>query len=166
MMKVIFIVAFVLIANSLIAQKRYDCVIILNPFNGEEPERFLGSLKIVNDSSVTLLSNKNTIELKWDDIKTIKFRNHNGFSRTVLPLSILTAATAITIILNTGPGRPSGGFITLEPIIIPLATILYSVVTIPVGMIIYTLFRNHIYAINSYDDFIKLKQSSVKYISK
>jgi len=87
-------VAFLLVAATLPlnAQKVFDCSIDLK--ERLQNQKMLGHLTAVSDSSVTIrISNGENI-IMWKDIRRIRFRKHNGFSRTALPI-ILGESAAI-----------------------------------------------------------------------
>lgn len=148
-MKTIFTAAFIFISVFLLAQKKYDCLVITKNLNGEDSTRFLGRLKVASDSTLTLLVKKQETILNWNEIRVVKFRVHNGFMRTFVPISFITySAISITV---------------------PFAALIFPAVivyTLFPGMPIYYLVRNHKYIINSYDDFLQMKHSSSKYIIK
>ena len=148
-MKTIFTTTFIFVSIFLLAQKKYDCLVITKNMNGEDSTKFLGRLKVASDSTLTLLVKKHDTIFNWNEIRVVKFRVHNGFMRTVVPISLITySVISITI--------PFGA------LIFP-AVIVYTLFP---GMPIYYLARNHKYIIGSYDDFLKMKHSSSKYIIK
>ena len=74
------------------AQKNYDCIVATKTVESSSTTRIFGILSKVGDSSITInLKNKDT-SLFWNNIKSIRFRKHNGFPRTVLPVSIISAS--------------------------------------------------------------------------
>jgi hypothetical protein len=148
-MKIIFTAAFLFVSIFLFAQKKYDCVVITKNLNGESSTKFSGRLKSVNDSSLVLLVKKHETVFNWNEIGVVKFRVHNGFMRTVVPISLIT----YTIIALTVP---------YGAMVYP-AVIVYTIFP---GMPIYYLTRNHKYYINSYEEFLKVKKVSSKYIIK
>jgi hypothetical protein len=166
-MKKNFLLAFIFLSTFSFSQKRYDCIVITR-YEGDNPDslkthRFVGYLKGMDDSTVYLIAKQNDKVFNWQDIEAVKFRKHNGFMRTVLPLAAIASFSLSEIELNTPPIAPS----YFKSELIPLLTIAYSVIlTIPAGTIIYFATRNHKFIIHSYPDFIKLKHDSSKYIFK
>ena len=164
-MKTIFTTAFIFISSFLFSQKKYDCIIYArNPTLSDSiprKERLVGFLSSITDSIIVLSYYGKEISYNWKDVSSVKFRTHNGFCRTVLPISLVFASIIFvgSIVNNSGGSDLSAGFA-------PVA----FVAAIPYSMFyltpIYFIFRNKHFYINSYHDFMKLKQSSPKYISK
>lgn len=168
-MKKILLCACVLLSVFSYSQKKYDCIVITK-YEGDnidslKTHRFLGYLKSIDDSVVYLSTKREDSLFNWHDIKVVKFRKHNGFMRTVLPLALLTSFVTVETWLYYEP--PASTVSYLIPFITVLGTGAYTVFfTLPAGTIIYFITRNHNFPVNSYGDFLRLKQKSVKYILK
>ncbi len=144
------------------AQKRYDCIVVTKKADSSSTIRIFGTLSNVGDSSITMhLKNRDT-SFFWNNLKSIRFRKHNGFSRTVLPVSIFSASVLIGYLTSIyGTGIAS----RLSLSDFALADIIYSLAALPIVTVIYFLTRNHIFNINNYEDYKRLKIHSSKYIS-
>ncbi len=161
-MKTILTAVFIFVSSFLNAQKKYDCIVLTKNHGDMLEHRFVSTLFSFRDSSIYLITTEKDTALNWQEIEAIKFRKHNGFSKTVLPVSVFTSFVATELLITRYPPPAS-----LVPLITIIGTTIYSVfVTVPIGTIIYFITRNHAYTINSYDDFQKLKQASTKYIYK
>ena len=159
-MKVILVVIFVMYSGILFSQKRYDCIIHTNGNDNEN--RYVGSLYKYGDSTITIITARMDTTFNYKNITSISFRKHNGFMRTVLPLSVISSYAVVRLILAANPTLPY-----LIPLVSLFGTILYSTfVTIPIGTVIYFATRNHVYKISNYDDYKKLMLVSNKYIVK
>lgn len=127
------------------------------------------ALFLAFDSSLTVFAKKHEMVFDWKEIKVIKFRKHNGFMRTVVPIALLTGATvtAIAAISYTNSLHNGGcGCLSSEGVIVALAFPLVTIETLLYGAPTYFITRNHTYPINSYNDFLKLKQAASKYTIK
>ena len=144
------------------AQKKYDCIVFTKTTDSSLTTRNFGILSFVSDSSITMNLDSRDTSLFWKNIKSIRFRKHNGFSRTVLPVSVFSASVLIGYLTSIyGTGIASR--LTLSEFAV--ADIVYSVAALPIVTVIYFLTRNHIFNINTYEDYKRLKIHSSKYIS-
>ncbi len=84
---------FVFATNSIEAQKRYDCSVYLK--EGMQSRKITGQLSAINDSAVIIRASDADISVSWKDLYLIRFRKHNGFSKTALPL-IFAGSAVIT----------------------------------------------------------------------
>ncbi len=168
-MKTFFTIFFILISSILLAQKKYDCIVILRHEEGEEIARIRGKLEIVNDSSLTLLVKDKIKVIDWDLIQTVRFRKHNGFMRTAFSTVVgisLAEVIVSTISNNSTNGQHSCGCLIVSPppklFLMTIALFFNSFIAVP----IYFITRDHNYSIVNFQDFQKLKSLSEKYISK
>lgn len=148
-MKVIFLVLLVFQASFLIAQKKYNCILISKNIHEYDSKKFIGRLKLISDSALVLTLHKKDTSFNWADLKLVKFRKNNGFMRTIFPIPVI-AGTLYTIIVPFGI------------ISIPVA-LSYTCIF---GMPVYLIIRNHKFEINNYQDYKLLQSASGKYISK
>ncbi|MES2002891.1 MAG: hypothetical protein V4450_00115 [Bacteroidota bacterium] len=84
---------FVFATNSLQAQKRYDCTVYVK--EGTQSLKIVGQLSAISDSGVIIRTSDVENSVSWKDLHLIRFKKHNGFSRTALPL-IIAGSAAIT----------------------------------------------------------------------
>lgn len=161
-MKTLLTAAFIFISSILLAQKKYDCVVISKNYYGEDSTRFVGSLKFVSDSSIVIFSKEQIIEFNWKQLKAVNFRKHDGFTRTALPIAVSSGVLGASIVIasNTGMGKLFA--IIFAPIIAKSITFYSLFIITPT----YFIFRNKAFYINTYDAFLNFKQSSAKYILK
>lgn len=153
---ILFFFLFVFVTNSLQAQKRYDCSVYFK--EGILSRKIDGQLLAINDSAVIIQNSVGENSVSWKDLYLIRFRKHNGFSRTALPL-IIAGAAAIT-----------GEFeITKSKSLFPSPTTFKNIAvnmvaaSIPV-IIIYFATRNKSFNIKTYQDYKNFKLHSQKYV--
>ncbi len=154
-MKQLLLAVFLLIAAVAIAQKRYDCVVI--PLKGK---RTVGLLKAISDS--TLLVGEKLFN--WKEVRVVRFRKHNGFFRTVVPIFVAVGVPFGVIVEAIGSGFNNSSYNILHAGLLTLY--LFGSALIVEGMPIYFLTRNKNFPINTYDDFQSLKLASNKYLIK
>lgn len=161
-MKTLLTAAFIFVSSFLIAQKKYDCIVLTKGNDNMFQHRFVGYLKFVGDSTIHFISKEEDTLFNWNSLQAVKFRLHNGFTRIALPIAsgIGVLGASIVITSNTGIGR------AFAVAFFPVVAILFSFNSLYVITPAYFVFRNKEFKINSYDDFKKLKQVSAKYILK
>ncbi len=147
----------ILISCNIHAQKKYDCSVYLK-VNETQTIKLDGYLHKVNDLSVVIGQNNLDTIVSWKDLVSIKFRKHNGFTRTVLPI-ILAASASATV----GFAIRRSSAIPRVPTTLSDMLINTAVVAVP-SIGIYFLTRNISFKIKDYHDFINFKEKSRKYI--
>ena len=147
---------FVCAANSLHAQKRFDCTVYLK--EGMESHKIVGQLSAISDSGVIVRNSNGENSLSWKDVYRVRFRKHNGFSRTALPL-IVASSAAITGAFEIRKST----FIPPPKTSISMIAVNAAISAIP-GMIIYFAMRNQSFKIKTYRDFKNFKLKAQKYI--
>ena len=165
-MKTIFTTAFIFVSSFLFAQKKYDCIIYckLPSLNDSLPkeERFVGYLRFITDSNIVIRYYGEEVSYSWKDVSRVKFRLHNGFGRIALPIAGGIGILGASIVIAANAGVSQAYAIVFSP----LVAIYFSVSSLYFVTPAYFIFRNKTFGINSYEDFIKLKQVSPKYITK
>ena len=147
---------FVCATNSLRAQKRFDCTVFLK--EGMQSQKIIGQLSGISDSGVIVRNSNGENSISWKDLFFIRFRKHNGFYRTALPL-ILAESAAITGAFEINKSnfipRPSTSITNIAA---------NAVVAAIPGIIIYFATRNKSFKIKAYQDFKKFKLQAEKYV--
>ena len=157
-MRLIIACLFICASWNLQAQKRFDCTIYLKEWM--QSQKIVGQLTSVSDSGVIVRNSNGDNSISWKDFYRIRFRKHNGFSRTALPL-ILAESAAIT-----------GAFEINKSTFIPpprtsITTIaINAVVSAIPGIIIYFATRSKSFKINANQDFKNFKLHSLKYVTR
>ncbi len=145
----------------LLAQKRYDCILILKHEIGENVTRIKGKLKIVNDSSLAILVNEKMKMIDWNLIQTIRFRKRHGYMRTVIPLCFIASASLVVVVSLYTSITPSHEWV------VPFITgVVFVNLLTYIGTPIYFLTRDHNFKISNHQDFLKLQTIASKYIRK
>jgi len=165
-MKTIFTAAFIFISSFLFAQKKYDCIIyyklptLIDSIQNEE--RFVGYLKSITDSNIVMSYYGEEVSYNWKGVSKIKFRLHNGFGRIALPIAGGIGILGASIVIAANAGASQAYAILFSP----LVAIYFSINSLYLVTPAYFIFRNKTVTIKSYEDFLKMKQLSVKYISR
>jgi hypothetical protein len=157
-LRIIVSFLFVCATLSLHAQKRFDCTVYLK--EGMQSQKLVGQLSAVGDSAFIVRNANGENAISWKDVFRIRFRKHNGFSRTALPI-ILAESAAITAAFAINQST----FIPRPPTSITKIAVNAVTSAVP-GVIIYFATRNKSFKINSYDDFKNFKLHSQKYITR
>jgi hypothetical protein len=156
---------FVFMAMLTMAQKKYDCIVFLKDKDRAKNTRIVGRMTAIEDSSFTLLTKKEELTFNWNNVSVVKFRMHNGYMRSVLPIIFGTSAAFGLIAYIGTPANDHSAFFDKNAIG-PVIFVVTSISNIFFCTPIYFIARNHKFRIHSYNDFLKLKQSSSKYIFK
>lgn len=154
--RIIIAFLFVCATNSLHAQKRFDCTVYLK--EGMQSQKIVGQLSAISDSGVIVRNSNGENSISWKDLYRIRFRKHNGFSRTALPL-ILGESAAIAGAFEINKST----FIPRPPTSITKIAVNAVTSAIP-GIFIYFATRNKSFKIKAYQDFKNFKLNAQKYI--
>ena len=165
-MKTIFTAALIFISSFSLAQKKYDCIVYSKvpvPIDSlQNEERLVGYLSSITDSNIVMNYYGEAISYNWKNASRVKFRLHRGFSRIALPIAAGIGILGATTVIAASTGVAQAYAIIFSP----LVAIYFSINSLYLVTPAYFIFRNKTFEINSYEDFLKLKQLSTKYISK